>query len=101
VIAAGTVVRALQRLCARIAQTDPEFAGTVFMPHDFRSYVTHLTEDGVDRRFIQSQVGHECDSSTAVYTHVSDDFMNTALRRALGPALDAGHGIGDGPGERR
>jgi hypothetical protein len=29
VIAAGTVVRALQRLCARIAQTDPGFAGTV------------------------------------------------------------------------
>ncbi len=51
------------------------------------TYVTHLTEDGVDRRFIQAQVGHECDSSTAVYTHVSDDFMNTALRRALAPAL--------------
>ena len=26
----------------------------------------HLTEDGMDRRFIQVQVGHECDSSTAV-----------------------------------
>ena len=45
----------------------------------------------MDRRFIQCQVGHESDSSTAVYTHVSDDFMNTALRRALAPALD-GHG---------
>ena len=57
-------------------------------PHSLRhSYVTHLTEDGVDRRFIQEQVGHECDSSTAIYTHVSDDFMNTALRKALGPAL--------------
>jgi integrase/recombinase XerC len=57
-------------------------------PHSFRhSYVTHLTEDGADRRFIQVQVGHECDSSTAVYTHVSDDFMNRALRRALSPAL--------------
>jgi integrase/recombinase XerC len=55
------------------------------------AYVTHLTEDGVDRRFIQQQVGHECDSSTAVYTHVSDDFMNTALSRALAPAFaDAG-----------
>jgi integrase len=42
----------------------------------------------VERRFIQQQVGHECDSSTAVYTHVSDDYMNTALRRALEPALD-------------
>jgi len=56
------------------------------------TYVTHLTEDGVDRRFIQVQVGHECDSSTAIYTHVSDDYMNTMLRKALGPALDAGAG---------
>jgi integrase/recombinase XerC len=31
--------------------------------------------------------GHEVDSSTAVYTHVSSDFMNNALRRALAPAL--------------
>ena len=45
------------------------------------------SEDGVDRRFIQCQVGHEADSSTAIYTHVSDDFMNTALRKALAPAF--------------
>jgi integrase/recombinase XerC len=65
-------------------------------PHSERhSYVTHLTEDGVDRRFIQQQVGHECDSSTAIYTHVSDDFMNTALTRALAPAFAGGRG-GDG-----
>ncbi|WP_274563531.1 tyrosine-type recombinase/integrase [Streptomyces spiramyceticus] len=45
-------------------------------PHSLRhSYVTHLTEDGVDRRSIQQQVGHECDSSLAICTHVSDDFM--------------------------
>jgi len=64
--------------------TDPLHTASADRRH---SYVTHLTEDGVDRRFIQAQVGHECDSSTAVYTHVSDDFMNTALRRALAPAL--------------
>jgi site-specific recombinase XerD len=59
-------------------------------PHSMRhSYVTHLTEDGIDRRFLQEQVGHRCDTSTAIYTHVSGDFMNTALRKALGPALDA------------
>jgi hypothetical protein len=29
-------------------------------------------------------------SSTAVYTHVSSDFMNSALRKALAPAL-GGH----------
>jgi integrase/recombinase XerC len=58
-------------------------------PHSLRhSYVTHLTENGADRRFIQEQVGHRCDTSTAIYTHVSGDFMNTALRKALGPALD-------------
>lgn len=58
-------------------------------PHSLRhSYVTHLTEDGVDRRFIQEQVGHRCDTSTAIYTHVSGDFMNTALRQALSPVFD-------------
>ena len=58
------------------------------VPHSTRhAYVSHLTEDGVDRRFIQCQVGHEADSSTATYTHVSNDFMNSALRRALEPAL--------------
>jgi site-specific recombinase XerD len=59
-------------------------------PHSLRhSWVTHLTEDGVDRRFIQEAVGHRCDTSTAIYTHVSGDFMNTALRKALAPAFDA------------
>ena len=57
-------------------------------PHRLRHIVTHNTEDGVDRRFIQVQVGHESDSSTAIYTHVSDDFMNTMLRKALLPAFD-------------
>jgi integrase len=37
---------------------------------------------------IQVQVGHECDSSTAIYTHVSDDFMNTMLKKALSPVFD-------------
>jgi integrase/recombinase XerC len=65
--------------------------------HSLRhSYVSHLTEDGVDRRFIQVNVGHETDSSTAIYTHVSSDFMNTALGRALAPALEARTGREEG-----
>ena len=59
------------------------------VPHSTRhAYASHLTEDGVDRRFIQVQLGHECDSTLAIYTHVSDDFMNSALRKALAPLLD-------------
>ena len=50
---------------------------------------TSAAYDASELKIIQVQVGHECDSSTAVYTHVSDDFMNTALGRALSPALDA------------
>ena len=51
------------------------------------SYVSHLPR--MDRPEIYPvQVGHECDSSTAIYTHVSDDFMNTMLRKALSPAFD-------------
>ena len=48
----------------------------------------HLTEDGVDhRRFIQEAVGHRCDTSTAIYMHVSRDFMDAAVRKALAPAF--------------
>lgn len=36
---------------------------------------------------MQEQVGHESDSSLAIYTHVSDDFMNTSLHKALAPAF--------------
>jgi len=78
-----------------VAYRDALGLPSVLVPHSLRhSYITHLTEDGIDRRFLQVQVGHECDSSTAIYTHVSDDFMNTALRRALRAAF------GDAPGER-
>jgi hypothetical protein len=44
-------------------------------------------------KIMQQQVGHESDSSTAIYTHVSDDFMNTMLRRALAPAWDGEHRV--------
>jgi site-specific recombinase XerD len=60
------------------------------------SYITHLIEFGYPKRFVQVNVGHEADSSTAVYTHVSSDFMNTALRRALAPAFGPGQPAGCG-----
>lgn len=47
------------------------------------SYVTHLIEHGYPERFVTEQVGHTFASTTAIYTSVSDDFKNKALKTAL------------------
>ncbi len=62
-----------------------------------RSYVTHLTEDGFDVRFVQVQVGHEHASTTSIYTCVSSDYrtrtLKEALARSVGPlGLNIGAG---------
>ena len=58
---------------------DPELS-----PHSLRhSYVTHLIEDGVDPGFVQRQVGHLHQSTTAVYTGVSTDYLNTMMAQAI------------------
>ncbi|WP_228567054.1 tyrosine-type recombinase/integrase [Nocardia sp. SYP-A9097] len=59
------------------------------VPHCLRhSHVTHQIEDGVDARFVQEQVGHRFASTTAVYTGVSGDFMNTMMANALSRAFE-------------
>jgi integrase/recombinase XerC len=50
---------------------------------------TSAAYDASELKIIQEAVGHRCDTSTAIYTHVSSDFMNTALRKAINPAFDA------------
>ena len=57
------------------------------IPHKRHAYVTHLIEDGWDRFFVQQQVGHAWGSTTALYTGVSTDYKNTALRAALDKAF--------------
>ena len=52
------------------------------------SYVSHLVEDGVDPLFVQQQVGHSWASTTAIYTSVSGDYKNKAMRQALARAFD-------------
>jgi len=60
------------------------------VPHCMRhSHVTHQIEDGVDPKFVQEQVGHRYASTTAIYTGVSGDFMNTMMNQALSKAFDA------------
>lgn len=62
---------------------------TELTPHSLRhSYVTHLIEDGADPKFVQDQVGHRHASTTAIYTAVSGDFMNSMMRTALDQAFD-------------
>src|SRR5262249_3624039 len=59
-------------------------------PHSMRhAYVTHLTEDGAERRVIQGQVGPRRDTSSALYTHVAADFRTPARGKAISPAFDA------------
>jgi site-specific recombinase XerD len=51
------------------------------------TYVTHQIEDGVDPDFVRRQAGHTYQSTTAIYSGVSTDFMNTMMRKALDTAF--------------
>lgn len=58
------------------------------VPHCLRhSHVSHQIEDGSDPVFVQRQVGHRYQSTTAIYSGVSGDFMNTMMRKALDKAF--------------
>jgi hypothetical protein len=41
----------------------------------------------VDPDFVRRQVGHTYQSTTAIYSGVSTDFMNTMMRKALDKAF--------------
>jgi integrase/recombinase XerD len=52
-------------------------------PHMLRhTTATQLLEAGVDIRYVQKLLGHQSISTTEIYTHVTDQGLRGALRRA-------------------
>ncbi|GGH45480.1 integrase [Mangrovimonas yunxiaonensis] len=62
-------VRHMLKRCCKLAQISPSIS-----PHALRhSYATHMLENGVGLRHIQTLLGHSKPETTMIYTHVAQE----------------------------
>ncbi|CRK56940.1 Mobile element protein [Alloactinosynnema sp. L-07] len=92
VVAAGTILNNLRKRCEIIGETNPEFCGLHFTPHDFRRlFATDVVNNGLPIHIGAALLGHLSLQTTQGYVAVfAEDVIRhvhdfLARRRAMRP----------------
>lgn len=75
----------IQELAAKAGLNKP------ISPHTFRhSFATHLVEGGADLRAVQAMLGHESITTTEIYTHLDQSYLQQTIQE-FHPRSKGGH----------